>query len=26
VANPRYDVTPTRLLDTVVTEEAVIQF
>jgi translation initiation factor eIF-2B subunit delta len=26
VTNPRYDVTPTRLLDTVVTEEAVIQF
>ena len=26
VANPRYDVTPTRLFDTVVTEEAVIQF
>ena len=26
VANPRYDVTPTRLLDTVVTEEAVIRF
>ncbi len=26
VANPAYDATPTRLVDTVVTEEAVIQF
>jgi len=26
VANPGYDATPTRLLDTVVTEEAVLQF